>query len=77
VSTYTYCYLLQNWDAPDRFDIASSEIWYDALASLAKQLRAYPQDQALQNRWANLLRAIGLDKLIKVPLVGPVIQLND
>jgi Domain of Unknown Function (DUF928) len=69
--------IAQTSERRHQIDIASSEIWYDALASLAKQLRAYPQDQALQDRWANLLRAIGLDKLIKVPLVGPVIQLND
>jgi hypothetical protein len=42
---------------------AESEIWHDALATLAQLRRNNLNDPAVANTWANLLRAAGLDDL--------------
>jgi hypothetical protein len=49
------------------------DVLYDALANLAENLRASPEDATLRNDWVNLLKSIGSEDLAQEPLVGPVI----
>jgi hypothetical protein len=49
------------------------EIWYDALAQLADQLSATPQDAQLRERWRSLLAFVGMTELTQTPIVGEVI----
>ncbi|MGA7937775.1 MAG: DUF928 domain-containing protein [Kovacikia sp.] len=51
---------------------AAPDIWYDALANLASNLKANPRDSELQNQWNYLLRSIGMGNLATQPLIGPV-----
>lgn len=60
---------------PDRqrqIEAASPEIWYDALATLAQQLAAAPQNSDLQTRWRNLLTYINATELTQTPFAGSV-----
>lgn len=53
-------------------ELAKPDVWYDAVATLALQLQANPQDPKLRAQWGNLLRAIGMEDLAPRPLVDPV-----
>lgn len=52
---------------------ASPEIWYDALAKVAEELRLSPEDPQLQHSWRSLLEVINQQSLSQVPLSGSVI----
>jgi hypothetical protein len=55
---------------------AAPDVWYDASANLAQNLRVSPQDARLRKDWLNLLKSIGLEYLAQEPLVGSVIPLD-
>ncbi len=44
--------------------------WFDTLATLAQKRRLNVEDVVSTVKWANLLRAEGLDKITQEPLVG-------
>ena len=48
---------------------ASEGLWYDALTNLAERMSANPQDVAIKDNWATLLRSVGLEKLAGEPFV--------
>jgi hypothetical protein len=48
---------------------AQAGIWYDALAVLAKQYQAEPTNSQISNHWSTLLKSVGLDNLINLPLL--------
>lgn len=48
---------------------ASEGLWYDAVTNLAERMNANPQDVAIKNNWATLLRSVGLEKLARKPFV--------
>jgi|ERR687886_272998 hypothetical protein len=47
-----------------------NNLWYDSLATLAQNRRLNAGDVVSTVKWANLLRAEGLDKITQEPLVG-------
>ncbi|HEY9866813.1 MAG TPA: DUF928 domain-containing protein [Candidatus Obscuribacterales bacterium] len=51
---------------------AQNGIWYSALTELAKLGLTYPQDANFNQDWANLLRDVGLEKLIQKPISGEI-----
>jgi hypothetical protein len=64
---------------PERQQLIRSntpDIWYDALANLAQNIRSRPQDPVLQQRWTGLLKSIGMEQLAQQPIVGSVKQLE-
>lgn len=48
---------------------ASEGIWYEAVNSLAEQLRVSPQNSRLKEDWVTLLQSVGLEHLASEPLV--------
>ena len=50
---------------------AENGIWHEALTGLAELRRTSLRDVSLGD-WAELLRAIGLERLVQEPLTGPV-----
>lgn len=46
-----------------------NNFWYDTLATLAQKRRFNAEDVVNRAKWANLLRAEGLDKITQEPLV--------
>ncbi|MFN6463914.1 MAG: DUF928 domain-containing protein [Nostoc sp. DedVER02] len=57
----------------DRIQLyTQNDIWYSALAELAKLRITEPQNAALNNEWISLLRDIELENLAQKPLVGEV-----
>lgn len=42
---------------------ATNGIWYEALTNLAERMRAYPQDDKLNDDWAGLLQSVGLEAI--------------
>ncbi|MEM7065903.1 MAG: DUF928 domain-containing protein [Cyanobacteria bacterium P01_B01_bin.77] len=52
----------------------SSEIWYDSLDYLAKQLQ---NGTGSRQAWDTLLESVELNELIQEPVIGPVILLED
>lgn len=59
----------QIWDA-------TPDVWYDALAQVAAQLQASPQDAALREKWRSLLQTIEAEDLAQEPLLGSVLPLE-
>lgn len=55
---------------------ATPDVWYDALAYVAAQLQASPQNSRLRNQWRGLLGSIGAEHLAQEPLLGSVIPLE-
>lgn len=55
---------------------ATPDVWYDALARVATQLQASPQNPTLRNQWRSLLRTIGAEHLAQAPLLGSVIPVE-
>lgn len=55
---------------------ASPAIWYDAIANVANQLQASPQDELLQDRWETLLQTIQAEDLLPTPFSGSVLPLD-
>jgi hypothetical protein len=53
------------------------DVWYDALTRLANLYIASPQDAALKNDWARLLKSAGLEELAQERLVGSVYLLKN
>jgi hypothetical protein len=51
---------------------ATPELWYDAIALLAQQLLAAPQDSTLRERWLQLLQLIDEEELAEQPILGSV-----
>ncbi len=51
---------------------AKNGIWHSALSELVKLRLAAPQDATFDNDWINLLKDIGLEKLVQKPIVGEV-----
>lgn len=49
-----------------------NEIWQDAVANLAEQYFANPDNYKLSKAWANLLESLGRKELIQEPLVNSV-----
>ena len=50
---------------------AENGIWHESLTGLAELRRTSPRDVSLDD-WAELLRAVGLERLVQEPLTGPV-----
>jgi hypothetical protein len=48
---------------------ANNNLWYDAIAHLAKLRLAKPQEQTYRQDWAKLLTASGLSDLVEEPIV--------
>jgi hypothetical protein len=48
------------------------ELWYDAIAQVAQTQSTGPTAQS-QLRWQNWLSAVGLDEVVNVPVLGPVL----
>lgn len=48
---------------------AAEGIWQEALTSLAELRRANPKDVRLEADWADLLKAVGLSKIAKDPIL--------
>ncbi len=48
---------------------AKHHLWYDAVAIMAEQLSADPDDPSLRSVWQQILQAIGLESFADVPLV--------
>ena len=46
-----------------------SALWYDALAAMAEQRRANPDDVNLEAQWQQLLATVGLNSIAQAPLV--------
>jgi hypothetical protein len=59
-----------------QIEAATPEVWYDALAKVAENLRTSPENAALQNDWENLLELINAEDLAEEPIVGAVIPLE-
>lgn len=55
---------------------ATPDIWYDALAHVATQLKTSPQNSSLRNQWHSLLRTIKAEHLVQEQLLGPVIPIE-
>ena len=51
---------------------AENGIWHEALTGLAELRRTSPRDVTLDDDWADLLRSVGLERLVQEPLTGPV-----
>ena len=47
---------------------AQSEIWYDAVATLAEIYRDNPNDEVVATDWKTLLQSVGLDNLKEKPI---------
>ena len=60
-----------------RVESATSDIWYDTLANAAARLSASPQDARSRSEWVELLQVINLNNLVREPLVGSAIVLED
>ncbi|MBD2088835.1 DUF928 domain-containing protein [Microcoleus sp. FACHB-1515] len=54
---------------------ATPDIWYDALAQVAGQLQASPQDAQLREKWRSLLQTIDAEDLAQEAIVGSIIPL--
>jgi hypothetical protein len=50
---------------------AGAEIWHDALATLVRLRRDNSNNSNIASLWGDLLRAAGLDRLVREPLVPP------
>ena len=48
---------------------AANGIWYDALTTLAELKLAQPEDRAIAQDWADLLKSVGLGNLATQPLI--------
>jgi hypothetical protein len=44
-------------------------VWYDTVAALAETRQSNPNNSALADEWAGLLKAVGLDKIAREPIV--------
>lgn len=51
---------------------AENGIWYETLTDLAELRRTSPRDVTLDDHWADLLKAVGLEGLFQEPIVEPV-----
>lgn len=51
---------------------AENGIWHETLTGLAELRRTSPRDLTLDDDWADLLRAVSLEKLFQEPIVGSV-----
>ena len=49
---------------------ATEGLWYDILTHLAENLRESPQNQQINQDWANLLRSVDLEPLASEPFVS-------
>lgn len=49
-----------------------ADIWYDAIASIARQRLAAPEDATLQERWFALLQYLNEEALMQQPILGEV-----
>jgi hypothetical protein len=47
---------------------AANGYWFDAVAGLAAQLQAHPEDAAVRANWMELLDSVGLPELVDQPL---------
>ena len=60
---------LQQTPESDRWLIYSEAgIWYEALVTLAEQIRSNPNDLKLTSEWENLLNSVGLNEVATEPL---------
>ncbi|MGD1807291.1 DUF928 domain-containing protein [Dapis sp. BLCC M126] len=60
---------LQQTPESDRWLIYSEAgIWYEALFTLAEQIRSNPNDLKLTSEWENLLNSVGLNEVATEPL---------
>lgn len=50
-----------------------NKLWYDAIASLAQQYFANPENRQLNEDWANLLKFIGYAWVVQEPFVDSVL----
>ena len=60
---------LEQTPESDRWLIYSEAgIWYEALVTLAEQIRSNPNDLKLTSEWQNLLNSVGLNEVATEPL---------
>lgn len=48
---------------------ASADLWHDALVTLAQLRRERPDDSAIAELWTKLLQSVGLDTIVREPLL--------
>lgn len=55
------------------FIYKENNLWYDAIANLAQQYFAHPENPQLNQDWANLVKALGYSWVVQEPLVDAVL----
>lgn len=66
--------VLDGWVTRVQPSSDSEIIWYDELTNLAKRYLSEPQNTQVKSAWAELLRSVGLERLVQAPLISSVSQ---
>lgn len=62
--------VLDGWVTRVQRSPDSNVLWYDELTDLAKRYLSEPQNTQVKSAWAELLRSVGLERLVQAPLIS-------
>ncbi|GET39970.1 DUF928 domain-containing protein [Microseira wollei] len=69
-NTYLYFFVEGQIERVPENAYAANSIWYDLLTNLAARRRTAPENANLREDWTNLLKEVGLEKLVEEPLLS-------